>query len=577
MQLRWESKLQNLFQAFNIFDLKFVNKAESNYNNHVSSYLKTHKISLVVIFLISLGALLRFYNLNWGAPYYFHPDERNIADLVLKTSLANPESLLRGTFAYGNFPVILTLLIKPILQPVFQLLNLTDSFAQAIITLRILSGISSIFMLYVIYLCGKFWSEKAGILSLFLATFSTGFIQQAHFGTYDGFVAFCAVSVFYFLLRFLKSRQIKFYYLAFLFIALGAAAKINLLILAIFPAVILLMHLGKKKKKALSFLLHAALAASLMLLLTAVLSPNYLTSEFRNALMYERGLVAGDTPVFYTQSFYNTTPIHFQFLNIYPFLINPVLTILFLPSFFYLLYKGLKTKNPSLFILNSFFLLLFLPQAFLFAKWTRYMIPTLPFAYLIIAIAVFSLLQSYKQVFSIRYLVLGITLTSCIIFSISYFITAFIKTDARIEAAGYARQNFPNNSRIITEPYDLGITPFNSRSFDIEFFNFYDLESDGSSLGYELNSELERTEYLIIPSQRLLRSRLLNEKNFPKGHKFYSSLINEDLGFEKIYQTPCDVFCRITYLGDPVFYLEETSTVFDRPTVFIYKKLNSKY
>jgi hypothetical protein len=52
-------------------------------------------------------------------------------------------------------------------------------------------------------------------------------------------------------------------------------------------------------------------------------------------------------------------------------------------------------------------------------------------------------------------------------------------------------------------------------------------------------------------------------------------LFTGNLGFHKIYETPCDIFCRITYLNDPIYSFEETANVFDRPTVFIFKKTNS--
>jgi len=78
--------------------------------------------------------------------------------------------------------------------------------------------------------------------------------------------------------------------------------------------------------------------------------------------------------------------------------------------------------------------------------------------------------------------------------------------------------------------------------------------------------------YIILPSQRILQSRLENPTNFPKGYVFYTSLLNGQLGYHKIYETPCDIFCKITYLNDPVYWWEQTVTVFDRPTVFIFKE-----
>src|SRR5947207_2663825 len=50
-------------------------------------------------------------------------------------------------------------------------------------------------------------------------------------------------------------------------------------------------------------------------------------------------------------------------------------------------------------------------------------------------------------------------------------------------------------------------------------------------------------------------------------------MFNGKLGFEKIYQTPCDIFCNIIYMGNPVFAYEETANVFDRPTIIIFKKV----
>lgn len=546
--------------------------------------MKKLKNEYWVAILIIIGAFLRFYNLNWGAPYYFHPDERNIVDLVLKSSLTNPQSLLKGTFAYGNFPMILTLIIKPLFLLFFHLSKIVDTFAQIVIILRFISAFFSILALYFIYLCGKFWSEKTGLLALFFSVFSTGLIQQAHFGTYDGFGAFCAITIFYLLLRLIKTKNLLYFYLSIIVLCLGVATKINLIILAIFPLGSLLYVFKKHKNRIRALPLHAGLGVLILALLTIALSPNYLTVEFKNALIYEQGLVRGSVPVFYTQSFFGTTPIIFQFLHILPFLINPLMTIIFIPAFFYILIKGLKTKNKSFLLLNSYFLILFFPQAFFFAKWTRYMVPVLPFMYLIVAIALTDVIarsettkQSLKNTGlprSLQSLAMTITLLACVLFGISYFITAFVRPDTRVAASNFAGENIPRGARILTEPYDLGIMPFNGLSTNIVPFNFYEFDTTSPEATESiLANALSNSNYIILPSQRLLRSRLLNKDKFPKGNSIYSLLTNEALGFQKIYETPCDIFCKIAYLGDPTFQFEETATVFDRPTVFVFKKI----
>ncbi len=532
------------------------------------NFIKNNRILLL---LTIFGSFLRFYNLNWGAPFFFHPDERNIIVLILGASLSDPASLFQGTFAYGNFPVLLTLILKPIFLPFLKIQNIVDPFTQTGFIIRFFSASFSVATLYIIYLSGKFFSKKTGLLALFLATFSTGFIQQAHFGTYDGSVAFFSIISFYFILKFTKTKHLSNFYFSILFIALNASAKINLLILNAIPFFLILKSI-RSKKLFLKKLPHLVAGFFLLVSLTIILSPNYLSHNFLNSLIYERGLVTGELPVFYTQTFTNTIPVIFQFTKIFPFLINPVLTILFIPSFFYVLLTGINKKNISYLLLVISFLLLFIPQSFLFAKWTRYMIPTLPFIYLIIAIAISDLLKKYKEVLSIKYLVFSLLLTSSVMFAVSYFITAFVKQDTRIVAAKFASTNLSSDAKTLTEPYDLGIMPFYNLS-NTTYFNFYELDNNSLDANKERLYNLAfSSNYIILPSQRLIRSRILNPDKFSEGHDFYKNLLNENLRFEKIYQSPCDIFCKITYLGNPIFSFEETASVFDRPTVFIFKK-----
>ena len=231
-------------------------------------------------------------------------------------------------------------------------------------------------------------------------------------------------------------------------------------------------------------------------------------------------------------------------------------------------------KKAHSVLLIAFFLLLFLPQSILFAKWTRYMIPTLPFIYLIVGIAISEFLQVYKRVFGIKYIVLCIVSFTSVLFALSYFITAFVMPDTRIAAEAFAQRTISPNTRILSEVYDLGITPFNGYYHNIEVFNFYDLDNNSpQNMPEALRTTLESSEYIILPSPRILKTRLIHKDQFPYGHMFYNNLFNGSLGFQKVYETPCDFWCKVVYLGDPVFSFEETANVFDRPTVFIFKKI----
>ncbi len=543
-------------------------------------FLKKHKITLFLTFLILIGAFLRFYNLNWGAPFYFHPDERNIAHAV--TQLKIPDQLNPNFFAYGSLPIYIIYVTGIIKNIFFNIQNLTSvSFPDAIIISRFYSAIFSVGLIPLIFVIARnlvlkqSLKNKAGLLAAFLTTFSTGLIQFSHFGTFEMWITFFSTLLFLLTLNYLKNPNSKTTILIGLIFGILFSIKISSLVLL--PIPLLVIFLAKSNKN------HIAWGSSfLFIIISAIVF--FITNpftildyvSFQNSMNYETSLAVGSLPVFYTGGFYNTIPVLYQFTKIYPFLLNPVITFIFIPSLIYLVINSIKTKNKSYLLLIAFFLLLFFSQAFLFAKWTRYMMPTLPFAYLIIAIAIsnsLKYLSKTKELFSIKYFVLSIIINSSLIFSISYFITAFVKPDTRTAAANFAESNIASNSRILTEPYDLGITPFNANYQNIRIFNFYELENKSDKSNSEKLSEvLANSDYIILPSQRIYRNRILNPNQFPLGNNFYKNLINEKLGYKKIYETPCDIFCKITYLDNPIFTFEETASVFDHPIIMIFKK-----
>ena len=112
---------------------------------------------------------------------------------------------------------------------------------------------------------------------------------------------------------------------------------------------------------------------------------------------YESGVALGTEKVFYTGNFINTIPGVYQLLHVYPFLINPLMTILFLASFFYVCYIAIRKRNSNYQLLAAIFLILFISNAFLFVKWTRYMVPTLPFIFLSVGIALNALTLENKH------------------------------------------------------------------------------------------------------------------------------------------------------------------------------------
>ncbi len=543
---------------------------------------KKYKNFFLISFLTLIGILLHFYNLSWGAPYYFHPDERNIASAV--TQLHFPNQMNPRFFAYGSLPIYVIYLTSLISNYISQLMQLgtqtqpfTATFDQAILIGRAYSAFFATFLIPILFVLGrKLKDEHTGLLAAFLGTMSVGFTQFSHFGTFEMWLTFFGALLFWVCLNYLDKPKRLYFILAALIFGMLVAIKVTSLALLPIPLALFLMHSFKKTHSIklsgfLHFLKNSLLFIIVSLLVYIITNPFVFLDQkdFLSSMHYESGVALGTLPVFYTGAFPNTIPVIYQFLHVYPLLINPLVTILFIPAFICLLVITFRQKNSQTLLLASFFLILLCSQAFLFVKWTRYMMPTLPFIYLTIALGItsFSFGKQTKK------LVTSIICIICIVFAFSYFKTSFINTDSRIAAVTFTRHAIPLDSQILSEPADMGLVTFQDAFPHITTFQFYDLDNNSMDATETLlQQQISQAQYIILPSQRILQLRIQNPLRFPKGYVFYTSLLNGTLGFHKIYETPCDIFCKITYLNDPVYWWEQTSSVFDRPTVFIFKK-----
>jgi len=517
------------------------------------SVFKT-KTSFILLSLIIVGIFLRFYNLTWGAPYFFHPDERNITSAI--SQLSFPSQMNPHFFAYGSLPIYIVYFTGVITNLIVSLFHPTSifsvSFEQAIVIGRFLSALLSLGLIPLLFSIGKKLKDtNTGLLAAFLAMTSIGFLQYAHFSTFEMWLTFFAALLFYFCLFFSQKKTKKMTICIGLIFGVLMGIKVSSVVL-LFPIAILflLSHSFKKFIFALSFFCLSALCVFLISNPFVFLTP----FEFLSSMQYESAVVLHTLPVFYTQGFVNTVPLVYQFLYVFPFILNPFLLIIFLPSFLYVIYKSITKRSFSLALLILFFFILLFSQGFFYAKWTRYMIPTLPFIYLILAIALIPLKKT---------IILSSIVVICSFYAFAFTYVVYVQPDTRINAMQWATKHIPPQTHIISEVYDLGIVPFNQTFPLISLVNFYE----------ETFNQLEKNASIIIlPSQRILKTRINNPKIYPKGFSFYKTLVQEK-GYKKIYQTPCDIFCKIIYMGDPIFSVEETTNVFDRPTVYIFKKI----
>ncbi|MDO8269788.1 MAG: glycosyltransferase family 39 protein [Candidatus Levybacteria bacterium] len=551
--------------------------------------------SIIFIIAILTGIFLRFYNLSWGAPYFFHADERNIANSV--TQLSYPSQMNPHFFAYGTLPIysiyftgVLTNLIQNLLFNAG--VNITSvSFEDSIIIGRSFSFILSILLVFLIYHIGeRLGGKTSGMISATLASLSVGFIQYAHFATFEIWLSFFTLLLSYMLMNYLST--LKENYLLYSGGIMGILMAIKVSSLAFLPIaifVILITSVRKdikvKQKKIIileKIFLRLLIFLSISVLIVYIVCPYFWldSAGFLHSINYESSVGLGTLPVFYTQGFLGSIPITFQLTKVYPFILNPFVLITWLILLPLLIKELFKHKKTSLLILCGFLITAFFSQAFLYVKWVRYYIPTLAFIYVIMGYLLNLIIS--KKYFSRINIGSGIFIflfTVSLIYSLAYFKSVLYNKDTRLSAAQWADKNISNNSPILSELYDMGIVPFNPYFSSITLFDFYALDTDPQAK-HKLKVMLNSSDYLILPGQRVIEPRINNKKYFPTGSPFYQSLLSGTDNFKMVYKSSCDIFCKILYLGSPSFSYEQTANVFDRPEVYIFKndkKENPRY
>lgn len=242
-----------------------------------------------------------------------------------------------------------------------------------------------------------------------------------------------------------------------------------------------------------------------------------------------------------------------------------------------------------------FFLLTFLSGSLMFVKWTHYIIPALPFIYILVFLFLLRLsrfvhpraggdpdLLSFdtldsrlrgneqRQTKNLLFVILF-----CLIFlsslSFSLFFTSIYSFDTRIEAAKWAGKNLKPDVKILSEVYDMGIVPFNEvfHYSQIKLFNFYEMDdvfNDAANLA-ELKNSLNQFNVIVLPSGRITDTRLRLQKLYPNGNWFYKNLFAGNLGFQEV-KSFSHSYDQIL----PGVIPDESFTVFDHPRVTIFVK-----
>lgn len=608
---------------------------------------------MVLLILLLLLVYSRFVGLNWGLPYPMHPDERNMAVAIQGLSCDIRNCYNPHFFAYGQFPLYLGYLLIQVYHFISGKVGLPILFEEAVISLRLISAIASIINVFVLINIIKLLkssrrladkNQKIFILNyhfvfyILIFTFSPYFIQFSHFGTTEALLMLFYSLIIYHSLQYINRSKRETLLSLSLFSGLAMGTKVSAAIFMALPIIaILISNLKFKAQKSkiqskikksktiffLVYLLHLIRDTFLFLLLTAffsiVFSPHNLISfsEFFGSINYESAVALGEVKVFYTRQFDYTTPVLFQLVKIFPYALGWPMLIFSLLGLLLVNWPDKKTN-----LLRFAFLVYFLPNAFFYAKWTRFMAPVLP---LMSIFAVLFLFNFQEKIFSLGKKILNkknqkfcilichfaffILIFALIIPGIAY-LSIYQNPDVRFTASKWIYENIPNNAYILFETANVVDVPIRLEGYKVDkvyreiSFNYYDIDSN-PLLKEAFYHHLAKADYIFVPSRRVFknhycdlkfqvpsaswwtrwqflisnrqkkRCQYLKEK-YPLLNDYYDKLFSGRLGFKKVAEFSS--YPKITFFGRTLIEFpdenaEETWTVFDHPVIRIYKRV----
>ena len=507
--------------------------------------MRSNKIKRILIpaFLIFLTIFTRFCFLDWGNGHFFNPDENNMATAVSSMTLSN---LNPHFFAYGQFPLFLAFFTAP-----------AHNFYIIILTLRFWSAVFSSLSILFFYLIAKniFKSQKISYIFVLLLIFTPGLIQSAHFGTTESILIFVFSSIIFFSLKYFQTEKKSYFLWAVLIGAIGLGSKITAVFLVL-PFYLCLLFLFLKNKKFSKFISSVLIFTFLFSLLSIIFSPFNLIkfSDFRSSMSYETSVATGALKVFYTRQFENSIPYLFQFQKVFPYANGLFIFIFSFIGFLFFLKSKIK-KEFLLILIPSIIYFIYTGQVFV--KWSRFMSP-------IFFIAPFFCLFFIKK---IKNNFLSIIFLIIMISPGFYFFQKYFLLDTRIMASNWTESNIPSNSFVLSESGNVENLPVFNSNFKVDNFDFYQLDSNSSSLN-KLSKSLVSSNYIFIPSRRVFKNQTNN--SYPISQKYYQNLFSGNLGFIEIknFNNQKDLFLNSENA-------EETWSVFDSPTIRIYKKVNN--
>ncbi len=571
---------------------------EDSSRRRVPASPRQQYIALCLILIVA--AYFRFSGLDWDRGYLFHPDERQV--LLVTTRIQIPASLAEffsadsplnpKFFSYGSLPIYLLralgVFAPDVIYPVPWRDNILVSYA---LLGRALSGLFDLGTIVFIFLLGRrLYSARVGLLAAASIAVTVLHIQLSHFYAVDTLLVFFIVATMYFAALYAETSARRDQIALALAFGFAMATKVSAFVL-VAPIIVAALRAEKFNailrgvysersesaqndhdaglRKKISRILRRWLASLwqirqplrriflLALAVFLVAEPYALLDPIRFfGQTGTEGLIArGWMDVPFTRQYADTIPYAYQIAQSAEWSMGlPLGVAAWLGSALFAWQwwrmRGLGTSpavseaNGSVEVWRAGFVLSFAFVYFAiigaqYAKHLRYLLPLIPFLYLMAARIITkyeSRITNYFSRFTLYALFAWIAS-----FSLWYsfaFAGIYAREHPWLTISRWIYQNIPAGATLAVEHWDdqlpVSLRTETENRAPIEYSQkilpLYDAD-DAAKL--ELIADaLASTDYIILASQRLYGVIPRLPERYPLSSRYYRRLFDGALGFE---------------------------------------------
>jgi hypothetical protein len=586
---------------------------------------------LVILTLILIAAAcFRFYGLAWDSGYLFHPDERKI--VLVASELSTPKSISEifspdsplnpKFFAYGSFPIYLLKALAALAPATAYVVPWREDLVGLALLGRTLSSLFDLATIVFIFMLGRrLYNAWVGLGASACIATSVLHIQLAHFYAVDTLLTLLVVATIYFCVCYADKGKRRDAILIGASFGLALATKtsaIPLIIPIVFAAVkaredgadksICMLpdnaltggSIGARVRvvlgnwiarvwhvwRILAAIFGMALAVFIITQPYLLLDPVRFFGQVGTELFVARGWL--DYP--YIRQYADTIPFVYQIIQSSIWGMGLPLGLFTWTGSALFASHWLRGHNWRDGFILSWSLAYFLAIGALYTKYPRYLLPLLPFLFLM-ACAFASTGVSRGRDYVIRCAFL-ISIVSAFAYSVG-FDGIYSREHPWLQISRWMYANLPAHSTLAVEHWDdqlpvpmpLSNVRRDSREFQILTLPMYD--ADDESKVQTIIDTLVSSDYIVLASQRLSIPIARLPQRYPISSRYYSLLASGQLGFSLVAFAANPVSLDGLTIVDDRFdaipgwsktlswnwgHADESFTVYDHPLPLVFKK-----